>query len=512
MASNKKSEPAAPARANPVLCVHEHLNEDGYCRKCGTDFRSGVETPPAQASGTAAMSEERLQYFETRCPLNSGITELCTEIRRLRSPDQRTLAAYQQGLEDGRSAPAQPDIRADYMQIVPGSGVCFEHGPYPGSQCPDPSHGDFTATVMPAQPEQGSVDNPETWKGIGETYDKPTIAQPDVEAAREIAKRLTQKLVDEGQQFKDRGGCLQWPGSFAIEQAIVEGAEAYAASETAAREQSHLESVRIHVGWRESADARAKQAEAENEQWRTWGIVELAVRNTNVASYVEHWEGRTEKAEAKNERLQAQLKRPFCPDCDHGVVAGKVCDSCNGTGHVERRKNQQAELERLRTIVATCERDIGKALADYNDSRAQLAQMREALEQAKTVFSFTGYLGEVTKIDNVLSSTVSSAEWLEKHDAEVAAKALRDAPRSPSISPSQANGEKVYVIRQIFYLERWDEEAKTFVGYIPIADRYTQGWTRERLKESVESLIDTLQPILIDRLRARADALAGEQP
>src|ERR1039458_4920704 len=85
----------------------------------------------------------------------------------------------------------------------------------------------------PAQPEQGSVDNPEAWEGIGEAYDKPTIAQPGVEAAWEIAKRLTQKLVDEGQQFKDHRDALQWPGSAAIEQAIVEGAEAFAASETA---------------------------------------------------------------------------------------------------------------------------------------------------------------------------------------------------------------------------------------------------------------------------------------
>jgi hypothetical protein len=217
------------------------------------------------------------------------------------------------------SDPAQPDIRADYMQIVPGSGVCFEHGPYPGSQCPDPAHGYFTATVMPAQPdrktqgclcwhaienfdgihhdqrckfaaqpEQGSVDNPETWKGIGEAYDKPTIAQPDVEAAREIAKRLTQKLVDEGQQFKDRGGCLQWPGSAAIEQAIVKGAEAFAASQTAT--------------------------------------------------------------------LEAKC-----------AAAKFICGAAD------------EENERLQAVVAKCERDIGAALSDYHDSQVQLAQVREAI-------------------------------------------------------------------------------------------------------------------------------------
>src|ERR1035441_11007422 len=80
------SEPAAPAQ-----CVHEHLNEEGYCRKCGTDFRSGVEMPPAQASG--AMSEERLRQLEKRSMTHQKswgancLREACTEIRRLRSEE-----------------------------------------------------------------------------------------------------------------------------------------------------------------------------------------------------------------------------------------------------------------------------------------------------------------------------------------------------------------------------------------------------------------------------------------
>jgi len=35
----------------------------------------------------------------------------------------------------------------------------------------------------------------------------------------------------------------------------------------------------------------------ELDQWKTWGIIEIAVRNPNVASYMEHWEGRATKAE-----------------------------------------------------------------------------------------------------------------------------------------------------------------------------------------------------------------------
>src|ERR1035441_606489 len=75
---------------------------------------------PVQAGGTTVMSEERLQDIEKQIwYMGVPIHELCAEIRRLRSPDQRTLAAYQQGVEDGRSAPAQP-APADSVQTVPG--------------------------------------------------------------------------------------------------------------------------------------------------------------------------------------------------------------------------------------------------------------------------------------------------------------------------------------------------------------------------------------------------------
>ena len=47
---------------------------------------------------------------------------------------------------------------------------------------------------------------------------------------------------------------------------------------------------------------------AEVEQWRNWGIVEVAVRNPQVADYMDHWEGRATKAEAEVERLRATLK------------------------------------------------------------------------------------------------------------------------------------------------------------------------------------------------------------
>lgn len=51
------------------------------------------------------------------------------------------------------------------------------------------------------------------------------------------------------------------------------------------------------------------EARVEIEQWKSWGIIEIAIRNPSVAEYMKHWEGRTEKAEAECERLHERDKR-----------------------------------------------------------------------------------------------------------------------------------------------------------------------------------------------------------
>jgi len=53
--------------------------------------------------------------------------------------------------------------------------------------------------------------------------------------------------------------------------------------------------------------ARVEALEAENEQWRSWGVIEIAVRNPNVASYMDHWEKRAEAAEAKLAALERDI-------------------------------------------------------------------------------------------------------------------------------------------------------------------------------------------------------------
>jgi hypothetical protein len=54
-----------------------------------------------------------------------------------------------------------------------------------------------------------------------------------------------------------------------------------------------------------SLKARIEALQGENEQWKTWGIIEIAVRNQSVSEYMQHWEERATKAEAKLSQIEA---------------------------------------------------------------------------------------------------------------------------------------------------------------------------------------------------------------
>jgi hypothetical protein len=53
-----------------------------------------------------------------------------------------------------------------------------------------------------------------------------------------------------------------------------------------------------------SLSLRVEELEAEVHNCRTWGIIEVAIRNPSVADYMSHWERRAEKAEAELTRLR----------------------------------------------------------------------------------------------------------------------------------------------------------------------------------------------------------------
>lgn len=44
--------------------------------------------------------------------------------------------------------------------------------------------------------------------------------------------------------------------------------------------------------------------------------------------------------------------RPFCQSCDHGIINGKICDVCHGTGYEERRKE-------LKELCKECHKPSG---------------------------------------------------------------------------------------------------------------------------------------------------------
>ena len=56
-------------------------------------------------------------------------------------------------------------------------------------------------------------------------------------------------------------------------------------------------------------DALAAETERAEAEMRTLGVIEIAVRNPDVASYMAHWEGRTEKAEREVAMMRAALAR-----------------------------------------------------------------------------------------------------------------------------------------------------------------------------------------------------------
>ena len=58
----------------------------------------------------------------------------------------------------------------------------------------------------------------------------------------------------------------------------------------------------------ERLKAEMDAAWAELARWATWGTIEVAIRNPNVASHTEHWETRALSAEAERDALRMRVK------------------------------------------------------------------------------------------------------------------------------------------------------------------------------------------------------------
>lgn len=104
---------------------------------------------------------------------------------------------------------------------------------------------------------------------------------------------------------------------------VVLAAIAYCASkwEWGARLLGNIQSIDIQI-----AAEKAGNALRENEFMKSCGIVELAIRNPNVAAYIDHWEFRAERAERAEKALREMLERLSShPHCSYTHPA-------NGTG------------------------------------------------------------------------------------------------------------------------------------------------------------------------------------
>jgi hypothetical protein len=53
---------------------------------------------------------------------------------------------------------------------------------------------------------------------------------------------------------------------------------------------------------------RIAELEAEIHNWKTWGVIEVAIRNPSVSEWMKHWEGRCLKAEQEVARLSAHIQ------------------------------------------------------------------------------------------------------------------------------------------------------------------------------------------------------------
>ena len=88
--------------------------------------------------------------------------------------------------------------------------------------------------------------------------------------------------------------------------------------------------------------AALRETREELKQWTTWGIIEIAVRNPNIASYMNHWEDRAEAAERERDRLKAQVE-----DARMGHVRLDECYGAEATKGRPLYDRISAKIEQL---------------------------------------------------------------------------------------------------------------------------------------------------------------------
>lgn len=117
--------------------------------------------------------------------------------------------------------------------------------------------------------------------------------------------------------------------------------------------------------------------EAEEHILRYGGIIEVAVRNANVAEYMGHWEGRALKAEAK----LAESETPpsgETPITDAEIVRGPYLDRGTDSEYVPAAVSRQLEL---RAVAA--EKDFMQVHKNCIAAREKAESLSDELERAR---------------------------------------------------------------------------------------------------------------------------------
>ncbi len=182
--------------------------------------------------------------------------------------------------------------------------------------------------------------------------------------------------------------------------------------------------------------------------WRTCGIIELAIRNVNVASYMEHWEGRALKAEAALAALSTPS--PVSPEKEKAeatheqranAMRDEMCRALSATGAYPHevpailKAALEADNHRLDVIAASrpsaapvsqLETDIAayldSDLHDYVKAYALLKRARTNLQPAAPVSEEIAKLRDKWRVE----SREIQADYDNRHPKMARAKGLSD--------------------------------------------------------------------------------------
>ena len=129
----------------------------------------------------------------------------------------------------------------------------------------------------------------------------------------------------------------------------------------------------------EKAAVTINQLRAELEQWTTWGVIEVAIRNPSVSEYMRHWEGRATKAEAEVERLRAELERRtaavIVSENGQALACSASVAAAYGTLR-EEVERLQAELRSVGAVIAALRAELADASTQIQHYVGRVNEMR----------------------------------------------------------------------------------------------------------------------------------------